>query len=250
MNEACSHAAAHTPPGYRRRLRVEAGARSVVALLEDDYHCMSVTLDHDGARVTQVVPVMHRAPWTTCPGAIAKLRETFAGALLSEVTAKRDKQQNCTHLHDLAVLAASRALRPGSAVFDLFAADPVEGRRVLEIRRDGATVLRWIEQDNVLVEPQEIAGRTLFTLRDWIAGLPDDAREAARLLQWGSIVAHGRGLPRKQMETAQGMPPNCYTFQPERAAHALRVGEVIDFSQGGRAPLDGVGAEELARVAR
>lgn len=219
-----------------------------MAQLEDDYHCMSVTLEHDGVTVSKVIPVMHRGPWTTCPGAIAKLEETFIGLPLSAVTARRDKQQNCTHLHDLAVLAAGRALTPGGVVFDVLTSDPVEGRRVLEIRRDGAPLLRWVEEDNVLTAPEEVAGRTLFTLRDWIANLPEDQAQAARMLQWGSIVAHGRGLPRRRLETAKGMPPNCYTFQPERAEQALRVGEVLDFSRGGRAPLEGVGADEIAKV--
>lgn len=234
--------------GYRRRLRVEAGPGAVVAQLEDDYHCMSVTLEHDGAVVSKVVPVMHREPWTTCPGAILKLRETFTGVPLAEVTARRDKTQNCTHLHDLAVLGASRALRPGGTVFDIFASDPIDGRRVLEVRRDGAMVMQWAEQDNTLVEPEAVAGRTLFTLRDWIAALPEDEREAARLLQWGSIVAHGRGMSRPLKASAEGMPPNCYTFQPERAREALRVGEVVDFSAIARAPLEGVGADEIERV--
>lgn len=125
-------------------------------------------------------------------------------------------------------------------VFDVMASDPVDGRRVLEIRRDGAPVMRWIEQDDVLVAPEEVAGRTLFTLRDWIAGLPEDQREAARFLQWGAIVAHGRGMTRDALDSAAGMPASCYTFQPERAAVARRIGEIVDFSAGGRGPLEGI----------
>jgi hypothetical protein len=235
-------------PGYRRRLRVEAGEGAVVALLEDDYHCMSVTLEHDGERVTKVVPVMYREPWTTCPGAIVKLRETFTGVALSEVTARRDKQQNCTHLHDLAVLAASRANNIGSIVFDIFASDAIAGRRILEIRRNGARLLRWLEQDGLIVEPESAAGRSLMTLRDWIAGLPGEEREAARLLQWGAIVAHGRALPPGSLDSAQGMPPNCYSFQPERIGQAKRIGKILDFSAGNAQPLDGVGGERLAKL--
>lgn len=239
-----------TLPGYRRRLRVEACPRAVVAQLEDDYHCMSVTLEHDGAVVTSVLPVMHREPWSTCPGAIAKLRETFIGLPLSDVTARRDKQQNCTHLHDLAVLAASRAGTMGGTVFDIFASDPRDGRRVLEIRRDGEPLLRWIEQDGSILEPPSAAGRSLLTLRDWIAALPDDEREAARLLQWGAIVAHGRTLPPGRLDSTEGLPPNCYSFQPERIGKAKRIGAILDFSAGGREPLEGIGADEIEGVRR
>jgi hypothetical protein len=34
------------------------------------------------------------------------------------------------------------------------------------------------------------------------------------------------------------MPANCYTFQPENAIKAVRVGEVLEFSRGRGAPLD------------
>lgn len=235
-------------PGYRRRLRVEAGPCAVVAQLEDDYHCMSVTIAHDGDVVTGITPVMHREPWTTCPGAIIKLRETFTGFPLAEVTARRDKQQNCTHLHDLAVLAANRAGTTGGTVFDIFASDPEHGCRVLEIRRDGALLMRWIEQDGLIVEPEGAAGRSLLTLRDWIAALPVEEREAARLLQWGAIVAHGRTLPPGALDSAAGMPANCYSFQPERIGQAKRIGAILDFSAGGREPLEGIGVDEIERV--
>lgn len=225
-------------PGYRRRVRVELLPGAVLAALEDDYHCMTVRLEHAGGRVTAIEPAMPRAPWTTCPGAMARLRETFAGLPLGEVSARREKQQNCTHLHDLAVLAAVHAGDAGGFVYDLFVSDPVGGRRELEIRRNGAAVLHWTEQDGVLTAPAGLAGRTLFALRDWIAGLPDAAeREAARLLQWGGIIAHGRTLPPGRLDSAVGMPPNCYTFQPERIASARRIGRIVDFSAGDAEPL-------------
>lgn len=235
-------------PGYRRRLRVEAGKGAVVAQMEDDYHCMSVTLEHDGERVTAVVPDMNRAPWTTCPGAPARLVETFAGQPLGEVTARREKQQNCTHLHDLAVLAAAHADEAGGFAYDIFASDPVDGERILEIRRDGVSLMRWTERDGTLTAPGEIKGLTLPTLRNWIAGLPEEDREAARLLQWASIVAHGRTLPWERMHLPENMPPNCYSFQPERIASAVRIGKTVDFSGSGAAPLENYGAEEISRV--
>lgn len=201
---------------------------------------MSVVLEHDGFKVTAVKPTMHRAPWTTCPGAEAKLVETFAGCALEEVTARREKQQNCTHLHDLAVLAASHALSHGVLVYDVLVSDPVDGERVIELLRDGKAHLRWIEREGVLVEPASAAGRTLLTLRDWIKTLPMAEREPARLLQWAAIVAHGRTLSWQRMNMAAEMPPNCYTFQPERIASAVRIGKIVDFSDGAAQPLDGI----------
>ncbi|MDE8653471.1 DUF2889 domain-containing protein [Novosphingobium album (ex Liu et al. 2023)] len=231
---------ATTLPGYRRVLRVEPGEGSVLAMLEDDIHCMAVRIDHADGIVTRVDPVTDRMPWTMCPGAGAVLVATFAGLPLAEVTARRSKKQNCTHLHDLAVLAAAHAHDRAPIEFAVFASDPVAGRRLLEIRRDGAVLHHWVEQDGVLVSPPDVAGQSLLTLRDWIGGLAGDRQEAARLLRWASLVAHGRTIPEAEQSEAAALPPNCYTFQPERAAQARRVGERFDFSAGSRVPLAGL----------
>lgn len=234
-------------PGYRRRIRIEPGEGAAVAMLEDDMHCMAVTLRHDGETVSAVEPVMDRAPWTTCPGARAQLVRTFAGQPLSEVTARREKRANCTHLHDLAVLAAAHALDMQGLTYDVLVSDPVEGERILELRRDGVRVLRWVEQDGKLVEPATAAGLALLSLRDWIAALPAPEQEPARLLQWAGLVAHGRTIPIEQQSIAANIPPNCYTFQPERAAFAVRNGVTRDFSDGSSVPLEGFGTGEWER---
>lgn len=226
-------------PGYRRRIRVEAREGAVAAMLEDDIHGLAVTLRHDGVTVLAVEPLAERMPWNTCPGARDKLIETFAGQPLSEVTARRDKKANCTHFHDLACLAAAHAGERGGLVYDVFASDPIEGERLLELRRDGTTVLAWTEQDGVLVAPAEIAGQVLFTLRDWINALGEEReREEARVLQWASMVAHGRTMTMAEQSNAAALPANCYTLQPERAVHAVRDGIRYDFSDGSRVPLD------------
>lgn len=236
-----------TRPGFRRRVVVRAGPGTVAALLEDDIHCLAVILRHDGTHVTAIEPSFPRAPWSTCPGAIDKLVETFAGLPLAEVTARRDKKQNCTHLHDMAVLAAAHAHETREFVYDILVTDPAGGRRSLELRRDGGLLHAWSEQDSVLTAPPEIAGRTLFSLRDWIGTLSGVEQESARLLQWSSMVAMGRTMPMEQQSNASAMPPNCYTFQPERAVSARQLGIRRDFSDGREEPLDGLAVEVFAR---
>jgi hypothetical protein len=217
-------------------------------MLEDDIHCLAVILRHDGERVLAVEPVTERMPWDTCPGAAAKLIETFEGEWLRDVTARRDKKQNCTHLHDMAVLAAAHAHDRDGLTYDIFASDPVDGVRVLEIRRDSESLHRWVERDGTLSEPGELAGKALFALRDWINTLEGAEQEAARVLQWGSLVAHGRTMSMAEQSHAADMPPNCYTFQPERAARAQRIGERFDFSDGSRVPLSRFGDRMLAQL--
>lgn len=198
---------------------------------------MGVTLRHDGRRITGVAAELVRAPWSTCPGAVAKLEETFTGATLDEAVAHGEKKQNCTHLHDMAGYAAAHALDGAPTHYRVIATDPVTGVRNLSVTRNGEPVHHWIERDNRLVEPAELGGRSLFEIGDWLAGLDTAGQEAARILRWGAIVAHGRQIPIEDQSDASRIPPNCYTFQPGRRARARRVGEIVDFATVAREPL-------------
>lgn len=225
-------------PGFRRRFLVTPFAGQVIAAVEDDYHSMAVILRHDGEQVTQADSIMERVPWTTCPGAPAVLKATFEGVALSEVAARGEKRTNCTHLHDLAVLAAAHVRDNAPTRYEILACDPVDGLSVAEIRRDGTPLLRIAHRAHVMTEPVEVEGLSLMKLRGWIDGLEEPRREAARLLQWGAILANGRSIPMERQSNASRVPPNCYTFQPGQKERAVRVGRIFDFSGGGIAPLD------------
>ncbi|WP_052223315.1 DUF2889 domain-containing protein [Novosphingobium malaysiense] len=233
-----------TLPGYRRVLRVEPEEGAVLAMLEDDLHCMAVRMRHDGQRVTAVEPLMERVPWTVCPGATDVLVETFTGVALKDVVARREKQANCTHLHDLAVIAAAHALEEAPIDYHIFVSDPRdvdgESERRLEIRRNGHLMHGWVERDGHFVAPSELVGQTALTMRDWIASLDGEAQEAARLLQWASLVAHGRTMTDEQRRASLSMRPSCFTMQPERVERARMANGIHDFSAGGRQPLDGL----------
>ncbi len=232
-------------PGFRRRFVVTPLAQSVTAAVEDDYHCMAVTLRHDGSAITGIESMMDRAPWTTCPGAPAVLKSTFEGALLVEASALGLKQANCTHLYDLAAIAAAHARDPEPLRYDILVCDPVLGDVIAEIRRDDVPVLRIHHRDNVMTAPPVIAGLPLFKLRGWIESLTGAEQDAARLLQWGTILAHGRITPMERQSDASRMPSNCYTFQPERKLEARRVGQVLDFSETKLELLEHFGADEF-----
>jgi len=225
-------------PGFRRRFRLTPGQQKVQAEVEDDFHCMSVIVRHDGEKALQIEPDMRRAPWTTCPGAVEHLRQTFAGTALALFAERGEKQTNCTHLHDLAVLAASHVFDNSPTVYDIFVSDPVEGRRYAEIRRNGERVLGWTESQFQIVEPEAAAGIRLDKLRSWITSLTPDLQEPARLLQWGNMLANGRTIPLEKQSDATKMPASCYTFQPERAVIAKRVGLIRDFSLAAEQPLE------------
>lgn len=237
--------------GFWRRLRVTPAAGAVCSQLEDDFHCMTVTVHHDGDIADHVDAVMHRAPWTTCPGAEAKLQQTFRGLPLSRFASQvGEKRQNCTHLHDLAVLAAEHAGDSEPLVYDIVVGDPEGGLRTAELQRNGESVLRWQDRDFVMVSPEGIANQRLDKLRSWIEAQDAPIREAARLLQWGMMLAHGRLIPLADQSDAQKMPANCYTFQPERAERARRVGEIKDFSYERDLPLRSIAPTLSPRVNR
>jgi hypothetical protein len=223
--------------GFRRRFIITPAPGRVQSAVEDDFHCMSVMVHHAAGIATSVEPVVIRAPWTTCPGAEAQLDRTFTNVPLMAFASRGEKPANCTHLYDLAILAAAHAGDDAPLVYDILVSDPIDGRRCSELRRNGEAVMRWVHVDDRIVEPAELAGTPLMKMRPWIESLDPDRREFAKLLQWGSLMAHGRTMPLEQQSDATRMPPNCYTFQPDMAAKARRVGEIRDFSNGTAEPL-------------
>jgi hypothetical protein len=226
-------------PGFRRRFRITPASGVVRGEVEDDYHCMAVTVHHDAGIATAVEPVMERVPWTTCPGAVAMLRETFTGIALADFAARGAKRENCTHLFDLAILAAAHAADDEVLVYDILVSDPIEGRRSVELRRNGGIVMGWSDADYRIVEPAELAGVRLDELRPWIESLDVDKREAARVLQWGAILAHGRSRPLANQSDPRDIGVGrCYTFQSQRVGSAVRIDAIRDFSTGKLQPLE------------
>lgn len=227
-------------PGFRRRIQITPAPGAVRAAVEDDYHHMVVTVRHADGVATSIEGAMPRAPWTTCPGAVVALQNTFTGIALKDFPARGVvKPSNCTHLFDLALWAAAHASDPSPTRYELLVADAIEDERKGELRRNGEIVLNWtLGADQRLVAPPQLAGRTLWELGDWIAGLPAEEQEAARIFRWGSMVANGRLYPMDVHGDISKMPAGvCFTFQPETAKHARRAQNIRDFSKGGTTPL-------------
>lgn len=225
-------------PGYRRRITITPGDGIVRAELEDDYHQMAVALMHKDGIATDLTPIMTRAPWTTCPGAIAKLKQTFTGVALNAFPERGDKTFNCTHLYDLALWAAAHANADARVVYDVIASDvQSDGTRSSEVLRDGEKLLEMTLRGYECIAPAEITGRNLFDLRAWIDAMPANLQEAARILRWGTMIAGGRSIPMEKQSDASRMPPNCFTFQPAAAAQAKRLGQIKDFTGGDAGPL-------------
>jgi hypothetical protein len=225
-------------PGFRRRFAVTPSPEEVTAELEDDVHRMSVTLQHDGARVTHVEAGMDRHPWDLCPGAVAKVIADFAGRPLRPSARTIDKKANCTHLFDLAELALRHAIDTVPTLYEMLVSDPVDGIVVAVLRRDGQDRLCWRLRDDQMLEPHPARGLTLIGLRPWIDTLPEEQKFEARMLQWASLVAHSRLIPWDVQTTLRTLPGSCFASQPGRHEKCQRIGERIDFSKpGARLPL-------------
>jgi len=227
-------------PGFRRRIVVRPAPDWVRAQLEDDYHCLQVTIRHANGVAVAIEPLWARWPWSTCPGAVGELVKTFTGVALADFARRGEKSSNCTHHYDLAVLAAAHAHDNRPLIYDILVADPVDdGRHEAELRQNGSTVMHWALEGARIVEPEDIAGTDLFNMNLLIATLDDERKEAARLLRWGTMMAHGRAMTRGALSDSTRMPlGRCYTFQPHRIADARHVGEIRDFSKGSVRPLD------------
>ncbi|HEY6130869.1 MAG TPA: hypothetical protein VIV27_02565 [Halioglobus sp.] len=210
----------------------------VRSAVEDDFHCMRVTLHHDKTTANSVKADLVRAPWSTCPGAVAKCETTFTGIALADFPAQKVKSTNCTHLYDLALLAAAHALDDTPLVYVVFVSDPIAGERSAQLCRNGKPVLAWSDENYRITGPAELAGMKLNAMRTWIESLDPVQQEAARILSWVSLIAHGRTIPMDKQSDASRMPPSCYTFQPEQASRAVRIGGTRDFSDGTVQPLD------------
>jgi hypothetical protein len=226
--------------GYRRRILILPGPGASTAELEDDYHRMAVTIQFADGVITAIDSAMNRSPWTTCPGAIAQLEATFLGKALDAAVLREEKPLNCTHLFDLASFAAHHAGELNPVAYAIEVADPVESKGEARLWRDGVQLFHWTYTDGVFSAPVAMAGMPMSAIGSWIAALPADLREPARILRWAMVVARGRmfDLP-GGLSAARFASGACYTFQPGRAEVATRhPGAAIDFGALGSEPLE------------
>ena len=230
---------AHTLTGFRRRVLIEPTQGRVTAELEDDWHRMVVSLVHDGTTVQRVEADMKRWPWTACRGAIAVAETTFTGQPVVKVGRSELRTSNCTHLYDLGLFAAAHAAEDSPVAYDIGVTDPVDGRRVARILRNGEEVMAWTLEGANFILPEALAGRTLFDMNAWVAELAPRDQEAARILRWASILAQGRGMEIPGGLEATAYPAGaCFNFQPEVAKDSRRKdGAHVDFDAPGAQPM-------------
>jgi hypothetical protein len=227
---------------YRRRIRVETVEPGVVvAEMEDDYHHFRCTLRHDGRTVTACSGEAVRYPWATCPGATALLGQLAGMPLSPRSTAVGDHADvgdQCTHLFDLAGLAVAHA----HAGRDLrhYAIDVPDRTGTTTwpvLRRDGAPLLAWTVEGDVIAAPDLFEGQSLRRgfMRWAEAELDADTAEAAIVLRRATMISWGRAISLDAVGVAAELPASftgrCHTFSDPHVHDAVRMtGTTLDFT--------------------
>ena len=159
--------AAHYGQGVAlRRIRLTTSPGVALAEMEDHAHAMRCRIHHAAGRITAVDSEFLRYPLTTCPGAETVLRELVGEPI--NVSAREffgggKARRNCTHMFDLAWLAARHATRQDTVRDYLMTIpDAPQGHGEAVLRRDGDILLRWHLQDDVIVDPAPFVGRHLY----------------------------------------------------------------------------------------
>lgn len=235
---------------FRRRIRLvrtgDAQYGHVHGALEDCNHGFQSTVHYADGKVTGIEPQFMRIPFTTCDGAFRPLQQLI-GAQVSSTTSAllslAPPLSNCTHLHDLTLLAITHSQRNSSIVqFDVEVTDAVNGvsdLRVWRSENDGARKLmhHWQSKNYVLSSPAELKDKPLFMgfsrwANETFSGLEN---EAAFVLQKGNLVSIGRMLDVDGMAGSRAIDENasvsCFTYSPPNNAIATRVGNTVrDFT--------------------
>jgi len=226
--------------GYRRAIRLHAEAGHATAEIEDDFHHFVVTVLHDGVQVTDARGQAIRYPWSSCPLAAGSLAALAGLPISSDPTAVYrhiDPLLQCTHMFEMAGLAANQAARGiGERRYEATVSDPAGGWVEAVLACDGEPVLRWHLQDGVIAEPARHRGKRPSDFRSQtLADLPHEEAEHLLILRRVTALAGARGMDIDRFATAADMNLGraCFVFRPGVAEHAQRrLGSVRDFSTG------------------
>ena len=230
-----------SPPLFRRCIRLHAvsqpgGALRVRASLEDDFHHFRVGLHAAAGRITALSTQAPRHPYSLCPAAGLQVQQLVGLPLQPQAHAMArqvDPSQQCTHVLDLAGLAAAQALRgEGQRRYDIEVPLRQGGHTRAALARDGAPLLAWELHDLDITGPAPYTGMNLRVgLARWaLANLSADDAEAALVLRRAAAISLGKGVPLDQQVHA-ATTGRCFVQQAERAPKALRqVGSTWDFT--------------------
>jgi len=236
---------------FRRCIRLTRAATSsssgqVHGALEDCNHGFQSTVIYTDGKVTEIQPQFNRIPFTTCDGAYKPLRNLVNSSIAStpiELLNIAPPLSNCTHLHDLTLLAIAHTQRKENVVqYDIEVTDAVDGVSQLRVWRtadmgDKKLMHHWQSCNYQITSPPELKDKPLFAgFSRWANEMfRDIENESAFVLQKGNLVSIGRMLDVDAMKGSRAKDENdrvaCFTYSPENSANAYRIGGTVrDFT--------------------
>jgi hypothetical protein len=212
----------------RRLVTLHCEAGRSIGRVQDNVHDFSVTLLHDGVRVTDVEAQAIRFPWTTCPMGTERLKALIGTPLVGGDREKIDQSLQCTHMLDVAKLALAHASRGGDREYRVQVdAKDAAGECLAVLYRDGRILFQWHIVNRVVVAPEPFAGHVTSGRSVWSPAVEadDDLREAALVMRRGVFVFLGRGRVRPKDVRANffaDMTGACISFHPAQIDRAVR----------------------------
>ncbi len=239
----------HYPPNpaygtgvYRRRITFSRRADGIDVGLLDDYHDMRVALIVEGGIISNVVARMDRFPKTSCPGAVAALRELIGRPIGELALSGEERSGQCTHLVELARLGLTRLVRnlPGEIVEISLTDRDASSRQHLTIDLDGKPALASVLEGEAIVEPAAHRGRSLFGgfIRWAHEVMAPGETDLWRMAQMAVFVARGRayvvdGHKPRRVADEPSRYGACYSFSGAAFETAYdNTGYVRDMSNG------------------
>jgi hypothetical protein len=216
---------------FRRAILLTGRPGVVAAAIEDDFHRFGLVLRHDGRIITGIEASADRFPWATCmeaPEALASLAGARLSANPAALFAHADPRAHCTHLFELAAVAAGHACRGGAGERRLEAevTDAIAGARTARLFENGAMVLTWRLRGDVIADPAEFAGRRTSSFGARVlAELEPHLAERLLILRRVVQTAGGRSMDIDAFARAADMnrPAVCFSLQPANAGRATRM---------------------------
>lgn len=235
---------------FRRRIRLtrqgDHSSGYVHGALEDCNHGFQTTVLYQNGFVTEIKPEFMRIPFTTCNGAWLPLNNlvgTSVSASPVELLTTAPPLSNCTHLHDLTLLAIAHTQRDDVIVqYDVEVTDAIKGVSDLRVWRttndDQRNLLHhWQSLNYAVSSPDSLKNKPLFMgfsrwANEQFCGIEN---EAAFVLQKGNLVSIGRMLDVEAMTGSRAVDENdrtsCFTYSPDNASRAIRIGNTVrDFT--------------------
>ncbi len=231
---------------YRREIRITARVGVARAEMGDDLHHFAIELRHHAGVITAATADSIRVPWTTCPAAALALTKLAGKPVVSPLpfAAPHERFENCTHMLDLANLAAGRAHQPGFERTYRVAVDVAPDRTLTgSLVVDGRPSLAWRIAGGRIESDDEFDGRVPGELPRLLFGRAIDRAEPVLVMRRAMHIGASRTLDLDALESPLGgfpVPPSCHTYLPGVRELARRErGTFIDFFREGRWPLDG-----------